>query len=378
MPTDFSQLHRAVCFGESDGRIIWQPRIGCWFGDKRFANEPLPEPYTGMTLPEIYRSLGCSARLYWYNASFKSVEPPAVRREERQISETHREVIIHTPVGRQAEVTRSTPNSSRRIHVKWIVETEDELKVATWRAENTTWKWDQAAFDKVYAQWGDLGAPTIYLPRVTMQDLYLNLMSTERAIYALYDWPDTVRAYFRALDDCHDRMIDVVNASPIDIINFGDNIHAGTLPPDLFREYVLPSYHRRCERLHPARKFLHAHWDGDVKPLLPFARETQLDGIEAITPVPQGDVTLEEIKEGLGDDMFLIDGIPAVYFDKTFPVSVLEECTHRLIEMFAPRLVLGISDEISSTGDIERIRLVGNIVDEYNAGCGEPTQPLTE
>ena len=29
--------------------------------------------------------------------------------------------------------------------------------------------------------------------------------------------------------------------------------------------------------------------------------------------------------------------------------------------------MLGISDEISSTGDIERIRLVGKIVDEYNA-----------
>jgi hypothetical protein len=29
--------------------------------------------------------------------------------------------------------------------------------------------------------------------------------------------------------------------------------------------------------------------------------------------------------------------------------------------------VLGISDEISSTGDIERIRIVGEIVDKYNS-----------
>ena len=85
------------------------------------------------------------------------------------------------------------------------------------------------------------------------------------------------------------------------------------------------------------------------------------------TPFPQGDVTPEEIKAGLGDDMFLIDGLPAIYFDETFSVEVLKECTHRLIELFAPKLVLGISDEISSTGDIERIRVVGDIVDEYNA-----------
>ena len=65
-------------------------------------------------------------------------------------------------------------------------------------------------------------------------------------------------------------------------------------------------------------------------------------------------------------DLFLLDGIPAVYFDETFPVEVLVECTHKLIDLFAPKLVPGISDEISSTGDIERVRVVGGIVDEYN------------
>ena len=92
-----------------------------------------------------------------------------------------------------------------------------------------------------------------------------------------------------------------------------------------------------------------------------------MDGIEAITPVPQGDVTLEEMKEGLGDDMYLVDGIPAIYFDDIYPEETLVECVHKILDMFAPNLVLGISDEISSTGDIERIRLVGKIVDEYNA-----------
>jgi len=43
------------------------------------------------------------------------------------------------------------------------------------------------------------------------------------------------------------------------------------------------------------------------------------------------------------------------------------ECVHRLIDLFAPRLVLGISDELSSNGDIERVRLVGEIVATYNA-----------
>jgi len=363
---DFAKLHRDVVFGQSGGRIIWQPRIGCWFTDKEFAGEPLPGPYTGMSLLEVYNALGVSARLYNFNPCFKRVEDPRVTYVDRRINGTDTEYTIQTPVGKQVSIGRKSANSPMERHVKWPVSSEEELKVAIWRTEHRTWEWDQEIHDQVVKEWGHLGAPTIFMPRVNIQDLYINTMGVEAAIYALYDYPDTVRAYFRALDENHDRLMDVINASPIDIINFGDNLHCGTLSPRLFKEYVLPVYQRRCERLHAAGKFVHSHWDGDVKGLLPFAKETGLDGIEAITPKPQGDVTLKEVKQALGDGLFLIDGIPAIYFDETYSVKTLEDCTKRIIDLFAPKLVLGISDEISSTGDIERVRLVSRIVDEHN------------
>lgn len=366
MTVDLATLHHQVAFGESGGKIIWQPRIGCWYTDKLFEEQALPAPYTGMGINEIYRALGCSARLYSYNACYRRIEHPAVRETTRDLGDNLVETTIHTPVGEQVSVVRKTDSSARVIKVKWPIETEDELKAALWRAENTTWAWDQDRYETLLAEVGDLGAPTMYLPRMTVQDLYINNMGVANAIYAFYDWPDTIAAYFRALDDCHARMIEVINASPIDLICFGDNVHSGTLSPELFERYYLSSCQRRCQHLHEGGKWVIAHWDGDCKPLLPYAHETGLDGIEAITPQPQGDVTLEEIKAGLGDDMFLVDGLPAIYFDETFTVETLIDCTHRLIELFAPRLVLGISDEISSTGDIERIRVVGDIVDEYN------------
>jgi hypothetical protein len=70
--------------------------------------------------------------------------------------------------------------------------------------------------------------------------------------------------------------------------------------------------------------------------------------------------------------MFLLDGIPAVFFDETYNEQTLIDCAKRCIDLFAPNLILGISDEISSHGEIERVRIVGEIVDEYNAsmaGC---------
>ncbi|MEE8441107.1 MAG: hypothetical protein V3S41_05240 [Spirochaetia bacterium] len=212
---------------------------------------------------------------------------------------------------------------------------------------------------------------------MNVQNLYINRMGVEAGVFALYDWPHTTEAFFAALEENHDRLIEVINKSPVHIINFGENVHSATLSPDLFLKYHLPACRRRTDKLHAAGKFVCSHWDGDCGPLLQYVKESGLDGIEAITPQPQGDVTLEQIKDGLGDQLFLFDGIPAVYFDELFEVDVLVGCVHRLVELFAPKLVLGISDELSSTGDIERLRLVGQIVDTYNAQFGLSADPAS-
>lgn len=364
---DLKSLHENVVFGKSDGKIIWQPRIGCWYYDKIFNGEALPAEYEGLSLENIYRKLNVSARLYYeWNACIKAVESKDVIITKSNLNETDEEIRIQTPVGTQVAIERKTPNSDRSIRIKWEIESQEEMEAAIWRVENTSWQWLEDVYKNKLEEIGDLSAPTMYLPRVNIQDLYINKMGVEKALYALYDWPDLTEAYFKALDDSHSRLIDVINNCPIDIINFGDNLHCGTLPPNLFEKYVLPSYQFRCEKLHIGGKFVSSHWDGDTKTLLPFAKETGLDGIEAITPVPQGDVTLEEIKDALGDDLFLLDGLPAILFDEEYPVEILEDYTKKLIDYFAPKLVLGISDELSSTGDIDRINIVTDIVNEYN------------
>ena len=98
-------------------------------------------------------------------------------------------------------------------------------------------------------------------------------------------------------------------------------------------------------------------------------KQAGLDGIEAITPKPQGDVTLEEVKEALGDQVDLVDGIAAILFDETYPLEMLKEQTEKVIDLFAGHLILGISDEMSSTGNIDRIKYVGEIVDKHNLSC---------
>lgn len=362
---DFAKLHEDVCFGRANGKVIWQPRIECWIADKMFEQGELPGRYKNMSKPEIYRDLGCSARIYEYNCCFYPIFDDTIHCIHKEEGDRIID-IMETPVGSVKHISKKTPNSWAVLTEKEWVCSEEDLKIYTYIEDHTSWGYSQENFDRVHEEWGELGAPCIFMPRVSLQRLYIDLMGVEEAVYALMDYPETVEEYFEALHRSQMQLIDVINASPIKLINFGDNIHSGTLSPELFQKYVLPEYQVRCEKLHQAGKFVYSHFDGDNRGLMEFYQETGLDGIEAITPKPQGDVTLEEARHYLGDNMFMVDGIPAVYFDDTFSEEVLTDCVHKLLELFAPKLILGISDEISSTGDIERIRLVGRIVDEYN------------
>ncbi|MFW5777519.1 MAG: hypothetical protein ACOCZB_09570, partial [Spirochaetota bacterium] len=56
-----------------------------------------------------------------------------------------------------------------------------------------------------------------------------------------------------------------------------------------------------------------------------------------------------------------------ILFDELYPLEDLLAQAQKVIDLFAPNLILGISDEISSTGDIFRIPEVGKLVDAYNA-----------
>ena len=116
--------------------------------------------------------------------------------------------------------------------------------------------------------------------------------------------------------------------------------------------------------MHQKGKFCHIYVDGTLKPLIPLIKETRFDGVEAATPLPQGDVTLEEIKEALGDKI-LLDGIPAIYFLPGQPLEDLEAMVTKILEMFSPNLILGVSDYVPAPADIERVRFVTEIVERY-------------
>jgi hypothetical protein len=357
----FRERTLAIFAGEPVDKIVYQPRIEHWYRVNKDSGS-LPQRYSEMSLLEVYDDLGCSIRSYaWFNPCLKVHDDPKVRVEK----EEHDDITILrwiTPIG-SVETHYTYTDYSRHTH-KFPIENRDDAKVIEYVLKGRTYSFDTNLYAERDAEIGDRAAPMLFIPRVNLQRLFIEYMGFEATLYALYDDKPLIDNLVKAIDECDECVIDVLCDSPIPIINYGDNIDHHFLKPDVFEEYILPAYQHRSARFSAAGKYTHAHWDGNIKNLLRYAQSTGCRGIEALTPIPQGDVTLEEVKEALGD-MVLLDGIPMTCFLPHEPIEELEATTRKVIEMFRPNLILGISDEPSPICDIERVRLVTEIVKEY-------------
>jgi len=354
----FRERTLAIFAHQQVDNIVYQPRIEHWYNVNKRSGT-LPQRYRDMSLLDVYDDLGCSIRPYsWFNCCLKAQDDPKVKVESFE-KDGVRVTRWETPVGSiESHATHTELASHTK---KYPVRNRDDANVMEYILRGRTWSFDEELFEANDKLIGDRAAPMIYLPRVNVQRLLIEIMGFEETLYAMYDEAPLVDRLIKVIDETDRRMIDVVCKSPVPIINYGDNLDHHFVKPDVYERYIQPAYLERSEKLHAAGKFVHAHWDGYIKNLLPYSRVSGLDGIEALTPVPQGDVTIDEIKEALGD-LVLLDGIPMTCFLPHEPLEDLIAQTQKIIDLFSPNLILGVSDEPSPVCDIERVRLVAEMV----------------
>ena len=350
---------------KSIDRIVWQPRIYYWYNGRR-EMENMPERYRGKSMLDIYDDLGASPR---YAAEvlgisvFRTQTDKSVR-HHRQEKGRNIVMVRETPRGSLREVVRKGTKGSGGYHTEYPVKTTEDMKVMRCILEHTRFSFDRDAFETAERTFGSRGIVQTYYSRSPFQRLIINYMGLDNTIYALKDHQGETEDLMRAIEAWDDKMYEVILDSPLRILNFGENIDANIDSPRLFEKYLIPYYKKRVNQIHKRGKFCHIHMDGSLKALLPLINESGFDGIEAATPLPQGHVTLEELNDALGDTI-LLDGIPAILFLPQYSDDEIGAFATKLLELFSPNLILGVSDELPPPGDIEKVRLVSRLVQDY-------------
>lgn len=359
------ELNLRVFRGEPLHHVFFQPRLEPWYDWQcRFGR--MPHSYQQMGLLGFYDALDLSLRYVHY---YTGAPSPVVRSLARDVkvheafTETEGTRAYETPFGNLVERHRFTVDETWR-EVGFPVEGPDDLRALRWLFERTRYSFSSEHFAEGSALIGDRGEPQFWVPKSPYQALAQQWMKLEDLVYALADFRDDVEATMDAIDASYDSLYEEVIASGrVTIVNFGENIHDQLFSPRYFERYLIPFFEKRSGQLRAAGIFTHVHIDGYFRSLLPFLRDLPFDGYEALTPLPQGDVALEELADCIGDKV-LVDGIPAVMFLPTYSRATLMRTVERIVELFHPRLVLGVSDEVPQAAPaleaIERVRMISD------------------
>lgn len=355
-------MNLAVFRGEPIPHPLFQPRIEPWLAwNKQFGN--LSPKYRDMTIVELFDDIGASMRYIDY---YTGQPGPLGMRWKPEVKTwdqtTENESIryVETPYATLRQRSIKTVDDTWR-EVEHLVKSVDDLRGLQWLMARTEYTFSPETYKDAQRFFGERAVPQFYLPKSPYQALAQTWMSLPDLVYALADEPGEVEGAMKAIDDAYDGLYEQLCASEVQILNLGENLHEQLFSPRIFDDYYLPWYHKRVEQLHRAGIFMHIHIDGYFHGLLPRLKELPFDGLEALTPEPQGDTTLEEMAEHIGDKV-LLDGIPAVLFMETYTEDQLMACVEKIVKLF-PRLILGVSDEVpEGQGEhaIERVRLVAD------------------
>jgi len=351
--------------------VFFQPRFEPWFAwHRQFGG--LPDEIRDMSLTEVYDFVGASMRTVHY---YTGQPDPIVCRwaDDVKISQRREGDRIHvryeTPYGPLFETLQYTVDGTWR-KVEFAAKTVDDLRALRWLLERRIIRFSRENFTQGAAYVGERGEPQFWVPKSPYFALAQQWMKYEDFVYALADAPAAVEEVMRVIDDSYDALYEQLTDAAGDllhILNFGENVAMAYLSARYYEQYVLPWYEKRSGQLRAAGIFTHIHIDGYFRGLLPYLATMPFDGLEALTPEPQGDVSIEEMAEYTGDKI-LLDGIPAVLFLETYPREALEECVERIVDLFHPRLVLGISDELPEAGGVESFKRLCAIAEWCRTG----------
>ncbi|MBN1863468.1 MAG: hypothetical protein JW808_01065 [Victivallales bacterium] len=106
------------------------------------------------------------------------------------------------------------------------------------------------------------------------------------------------------------------------------------------------------------------HLDGTTRGLLQKITATGVDAIEALTPLPVGDVAIEEMRKLTGSDSIILwGGVPGAMFAPPYTWTDMKRHVEKLLDAWrGTPFVVGVGDQVPSNGDITMVKRISDMI----------------
>ena len=252
--------------------------------------------------------------------------------------------ILQTPLGEVSKLSRKAAYDSYA-PVEFYVKTKDDLKIVEFIVKDRRC---EKAYEDFQAAQARIGASGIvisgagYSPLLELQLVWLG---QENFCYMMADDPDAVLSLYEVICKAEQEGHNIVAESPAKYINYCGNIVPEMLGMENIRRYVEPRWKAFADQLHAHHKKMGSHVDANNLLILDMIRATGLDYLEAFTPPPDCNVSVELARRELPDRTLWINFPSSQHLGSDERISAI---TTEILQQAGDRkgVLFGITEDV--------------------------------
>ena len=350
-----------ILSGEPPDRVPWFADLDYWYSAHKRAGT-LPDEYQGDGYFSMNRENGAGFYLQGY-FPFKEI-PEGVTYETQ--TQGHRILrAMKTPEGDLTEITQYLPASSSTGFVKHFVETEEDLPAFQYYINSLHFEEDYIEARRRKDLIGDNGVVLCYTPRSPFMQMLTTFAGVEALFMMLADIPEKVNEVLSRLEKKYDEAARLAVNSPAELIMIPENL-SGEVAGGYYKTYLRPYESKWIAEIQKAGKKSLIHVDGTLRGILQKVAETGFNVIEAVTPAPVGDMTMEEAARA-APGTILWGGLPGLMFTPHVSEDAFIRHVRSVLAVMKtePRFVLGAADQVPPDGMMERVKAVPALCEEF-------------
>jgi hypothetical protein len=187
---------------------------------------------------------------------------------------------------------------------EYLIKSVEDYRIMArvWEGVQTTLSDD--AFLASEAAVGDNGITIAQLDRTPFQKIQIDYAGLERFSVDLAERLPELFALIEQMNAIKLHEFELARGSAAEHIKLWENLSIETMGPHHYRRHLVPLYHRIFDILDGTGKRLQVHYDGKLRVVAKDVAALPFDGLDSLTPPPEGDLTTAEARR-LWPDKFL-------------------------------------------------------------------------
>lgn len=303
----------------------------------------------------LHRQTGAAIHLNL--GSFYSAQYGSSVRSTSGIQGEHYHQRLETPVGTVEEIREWSPTSFSWPITHHMVQSVDDLKVIRHIYQRITYATNWDLLREVDDQVGEMGLPLVQVPYSGLGFFMSRYAGVEETVMLAMDEPDELEETLAVINTSNESLCRLMAEGPSQVLFHSDNLSSDVQSPAWVKRYSGAFFSRMATIAHEHGKPIITHIDGRLRGLLALTRDLGIDGADAVTPAPWGDLTPEECRAEAGPEYRLSGGIPPGSFCADVPLAVFDAQVEAWLALRhkSPALIIAPGDQLPPDGDLNRV-----------------------